>query len=155
MRIKYIFNPARITEKSSTIHGGGTSNVMRSVKSKNTKIEIKYAHALWHKGVRFRQNVKSIFGVPDLAIKKIKLAIFIDSEFWHGKNWDINKNDHKSNIEYWHNKIEKNIERDKLVNETLKQNGWKVLRFWGEEIEKKLDACINKTIKTIKALRDV
>lgn len=70
--------------------------------------------------------------------------MFCDSEFWHGKNWDERKNDHKSNVDFWHNKIERNIERDKEVNQELNSQGWKVLRFWGIEIDKDLLSCINK-----------
>lgn len=122
---------------------------MRAVKSSGSKIELKLSKALWSKGYRYRKNDKSVFGKPDIAIKKYKIAIFCDSEFWHGKDWEVKKNDHKSNQEFWFKKIERNIERDKEVNKELFKNGWKVLRFWGKEIEKDLVTCIAKIEHTI------
>ena len=115
---------------------------MQAVKSIGSKIELLLSKALWNRGHRYRKHDKKVFGTPDLTFKKHKVAIFVDSEFWHGKNWDIRKNDHKSNIEFWHKKIERNIERDKEVNKKLKEDGWKVLRFWGKEIKNDLLLCI-------------
>lgn len=117
---------------------------MQAVKSTGSKIETKLAKVLWQRGLRYRKNDKTVFGKPDLTFKRIKVAIFVDSEFWHGKNWKVHKYDHKSNKKYWYKKIERNIQRDKEVNRTLQKGGWKVLRFWGIDIEKKLESCINK-----------
>lgn len=82
---------------------------MQAVKSKGSKIEITLAKALWGKGFRFRKNDPTVFGKPDLVFKKLKLAVFIDSEFWHGKNWEVTKFEHKSNIKFRYNKLERNI----------------------------------------------
>jgi DNA mismatch endonuclease Vsr len=128
---------------------------MQAVKSTNSKIEKKLATELWKKGFRYRKNVKSIFGKPDIVFLKIRLAVFVDSEFWHGKNWEKHKNDHKSNIEYWHKKIERNMARDRLVNKKLRKEGWTVLRFWGIKIEKNIDICLNKIIVKIEELNDL
>lgn len=117
---------------------------MQAVKSKGSKIETLLARAMWSNGLRYRKNDKSIFGKPDFTFKKYKVAIFCDSEFWHGKDWEIKKHEHKSNIKFWHTKIERNIERDKEVNNELLRNGWKVLRFWGKEIENDLLNCVVK-----------
>jgi len=117
---------------------------MRAIKNKGSKIEVMLGKALWKKGYRYRKNNKSVFGKPDFTFKELKVAIFCDSEFWHGKDWEVKKLEHKSNIDFWHKKIERNIERDKEVNNYLRNKGWKVLRFWGEEIEKSLDICIKK-----------
>lgn len=117
---------------------------MQSVKSKGSKIESLLAKALWTKGLRYRKNDKSVFGKPDFTFKKHKVAVFCDSEFWHGKDWEIKKLEHKSNIKFWHQKIERNIQRDKEVNEELLKNGWQVIRFWGKEIEKELVNCVIK-----------
>lgn len=118
---------------------------MQAVKSKGSKIEIALAKALWSKGYRYRKNDRNVFGKPDLTFKKYKIAVFVDSGFWHGKDWSARKHDHKSNQDFWHRKIERNIERDKEVNQQLKRNGWKVLRFWGNQIDKKLDICVLET----------
>lgn len=117
---------------------------MQAVKSKGSKIELALGKVLWAKGYRYRKNDKTVFGKPDFSIKKYKLAIFVDSEFWHGKDWETRKNDHKSNQEFWIKKIERNIQRDIEVNDYLLKNGWKVLRFWGKEILKNVDICILK-----------
>jgi DNA mismatch endonuclease Vsr len=117
---------------------------MQAVKSKGSKIEVLLAKALFARGYRYRKNDKSVFGKPDLTFKKIKLAVFVDSEFWHGKNWAKRKFDLKSNKKFWQNKIERNIQRDKQVNKVLKKSGWKVLRFWGMDIEETLEHCIIK-----------
>lgn len=117
---------------------------MQAVKSKGSKIEIMLAKELWKRGYRYRKNNKTVFGKPDLTFKKYKISIFVDSEFWHGKNWKERKYDHKSNQKFWHSKIERNIERDKEVNEFLLKTGWQVLRFWGKEIEMDLVSCVQK-----------
>ena len=83
---------------------------MQAVKSKGSKIETLLAKELWKRGHRYRKNNKSVYGKPDLTFKKHKIAIFVDSEFWHGKEWEVRKKDHKSNKDFWHKKIERNIE---------------------------------------------
>jgi len=122
---------------------------MQAVRASGSKIETALAKALFAKGLRYRKNDRTVFGKPDLTFKKYKLAVFVDSEFWHGKDWETRKFDHKSNQEFWLTKIERNIERDNEVNEKLIAEGWKVLRFWGKDITKNLDKCINKIQKTI------
>jgi len=131
------------------------SDLMRKIKSKNTTPEILLRKALWNSGIRYRIKNKSIPGKPDIAIKKYKLAVFVDGEFWHGYNWSEKKKKIKSNREYWIKKIEGNIERDKKVNRELKENGWTVLRYWQNEIKNDLDKCvseiedaINKAVET-------
>ena len=127
---------------------------MQAVKSKGSKIELLLAKAMWQKGFRYRKNDKTVFGKPDFTFKGLKIAIFCDSEFWHGKDWDVKKYEHKSNIEFWHKKIERNIQRDKEVNSKLINDGWKVLRFWGRDIEKNLDFCISEIENEIKKRKD-
>jgi DNA mismatch endonuclease Vsr len=122
---------------------------MQAVRASGSKIETALAKALFAQGLRYRKNDRTVFGKPDLTFKKYKLAVFVDSEFWHGKDWETKKFDHKSNQEFWLAKIERNIERDNEVNEKLIEEGWKVLRFWGKDIAKNLDKCINKIQKTI------
>ncbi len=107
---------------------------MQAVKSKGSKIETALAKALWSRGYRYRKHNKTVFGRPDFTFKSKKIAIFVDSEFWHGKDWELRKNDHKSNKEFWLKKIERNIERDKEVNSQLASEGGNVIRFWGKDI---------------------
>jgi DNA mismatch endonuclease Vsr len=122
---------------------------MQAVKSKGSKIENLLSKELWRRGYRYRKNDKTVFGKPDLTFKKLKIAIFVDSEFWHGKNWEEKKYEHKTNIDFWHKKIEQNIKRDLEVNDYLLKNNWKVLRFWGKEVERDLVNCISIIERTI------
>lgn len=111
---------------------------MQANKSSETKPELLLAKTLFSRGHRYRKNNKTVFGKPDLTFKNIKLEIFVDGEFWHGKNWYLRKHDHKINKEFWEKKIERNIQRDIEVNRELVKNGWTILRFWGKEVEKNL-----------------
>lgn len=120
------------------------NHAMSCVRSSNTPIESKLGKALWHRGYRYRKNYKKLKGKPDIVFIKQKLAIFCDGEFWHGHDWKNSKKKFKSNKEYWISKIERNMERDKEINDFLKNSGWKVLRFWGKEIEKNLGECIER-----------
>lgn len=117
---------------------------MQAIKSTGSKIESILAKALWAKGFRYRRNSKNIFGKPDFSFKKYKVAVFVDGEFWHGKDWEIRKHDLKSNHEFWFAKIERNMKRDKEVNQKLSSEGWTVLRFWGKDIKKNLQYCLDK-----------
>lgn len=122
---------------------------MKAIKSKGTKIEELLGKALWSRGLRYRRNNKGVYGNPDFTFKKYKIAIFCDSEYFHGKDWENKKHRIKTNTVFWHKKIERNIERDKLVNENLLKNDWQVIRFWGEDIKKNLDICVSKIEQAI------
>lgn len=115
---------------------------MQAIKGKDTKIEIMLRQKLWEKGYRYRKNYKNLPGRPDIVFLKLKIAIFCDSEFWHGYNWEDKKKRLGTNREFWIKKIETNMERDKKVNEKLISDGWIVLRFWETEIKKNPDNCI-------------
>ncbi len=128
---------------------------MQAVRSTGSKIETALAGALFAAGFRYRKNNKSVFGKPDLTFKKLKIAIFADSEFWHGKDWESRKREHKTKKKFWHAKIERNIARDKEVNAELKNRGWTVLRFWGKEIEKNLPACVEKIAALVKKKNEI
>lgn len=114
---------------------------MKQIKNKDSKIEILLRKELWSRGLRYRKNVKSIFGKPDLAFIGKKVAVFCDSEFWHGYDWENRKNDFKVHQDFWISKIERNIARDKEVTDRLQQEGWLVLRFWGNEIQSDASRC--------------
>lgn len=125
------------------------SENMSRIRSKNTSIEIALRQALWAKGLRYRIHDKSVFGKPDIVFKGKKIAVFCDSEFWHGKDYLEDKYPVKTNKEFWNNKLEQNIKRDKLVNETLKEQGWTVLRFWALDIEKHPDIIADKILSIL------
>lgn len=123
---------------------------MQRVKSKDSEIEKILRNALWNKGYRYRKNVKDVFGHPDIVFKSKKVAIFCDSEFWHGYDWEHKKNEIKTRQDFWIPKIERNMQRDKEVNMKLSEEGWTVLRFWGTEIKKKTENCVKEIEKCIK-----
>ncbi len=126
------------------------SKNMKAVKSKGSKIEILLGKALWNRGIRYRKNYTKVIGKPDFVFIKYKIAIFCDSEFFHGKNWETKKHEIKSNKDFWYKKIERNIERDIEVNKELTSNGWIVIRFWGNEIKKNTTKCADEVEKAIK-----
>lgn len=125
------------------------SRNMQAIRSKNTKIEMILAKKLFALGYRYRKNNKTVYGTPDLTFRKLKIAIFTDSEYFHGKDWKAQKFRIKTNRKFWWTKIEGNIRRDKEVNKRLTSEGWKVMRFWGKDIEKKLRTCIRKIEREI------
>ena len=125
---------------------------MQAIKSKDTEIELILRKELWSRGYRYRKNYKKLIGKPDIALTKYKIAVFCDSEFWHGYNWEERKLDFKSNQEFWIPKIERNIQRDKEVTQKLEAEGWQVFRFWGKYIKKNPDKELTK--ETLKYAAD-
>jgi len=128
---------------------------MQQVKCKDSDIELLLRCELRKRGIHYRKNVRKIFGNPDLAFIGLKVAVFCDSEFWHGYNWEERKKDFKSHQEFWIPKIERNMQRDIEVTEKLQSEGWIVLRFWGKDIKKKTAECADIIEKAIKERRDV
>jgi len=126
---------------------------MQSNKSKGTKPELVLAKAMWALGLRYRKNSGSIFGKPDFSFKKYKVAVFVDGEFWHGKDWEQRKAEIKGNREFWITKIERNIRRDMEVTGRLKAEGWTVLRFWSNDVVKNAGCHAEKVKEIIQARR--
>ena len=118
--------------------------MMKKIRGKDTSIELTLRKALWKKGYRYRKNYKKLPGSPDIAITKYKIAIFCDSEFFHGKDWEVAKVrlEKGSNPEYWIKKIERNIERDREKDQKLMYEGWTIIHFWGKDILKNTEECI-------------
>jgi DNA mismatch endonuclease (patch repair protein) len=126
------------------------SKIMSKVRSNNTKLELLFKEKL--KGLCLRYQPK-MYGKPDFALKKLKLAIFIDSCFWH--KCPSHFREPKSNQLYWKPKIDRNVERAKEVNKKLRNNGWKVIRFWEHEINKNSGRCAEKVTKAYQERRNV
>lgn len=124
---------------------------MVNIKSKNTSIEVILRKALWKRGIRYRKNYKKLPGTPDIVLTKYKIAIFCDSEFFHGKDWEVLKPrlEKGSNSDFWIKKIGKNREHDDEINKKLLFMGGTVIRFWGNDIKKKTDECIKVIEETI------
>ena len=132
-----------------------TSRIMSAIRGKNTGIEKALRKALTEKGVRYRLYSSKVFGHPDLCLPRLKIAIFCDSEFWHGYHFEENEAKIKTNRDYWIPKIKANIAREKIVNATLTGEGYTVLRYWGYEIEKNLDSVVSSILETIKKKEEV
>ncbi len=124
---------------------------MKNIKNKDTGIEVTLRKALWSKGYRYRKNDKKLPGKPDIVLSKYKIAIFCDSEFFHGKDWEVLKPqlERGKNAEFWIKKISSNQQRDEEVNKQLQYLGWTVIRFWGKDIMKRTDECIQVIEETI------
>ena len=115
----------------------------------DTSIEIMLRKALWHRNIRFRKNVKSILGTPDIAIKKYRLVVFCDGDFWHGKNYHGVKN----HEHFWDEKINRNRERDLEYTIRLRDDGWLVLRFWESDIREDVESCVNQIVTEITRIK--
>lgn len=124
---------------------------MKNIKNKDTGIEVTLRKALWNKGYRYRKNDKRLPGKPDIVLTKYKIAIFCDSEFFHGKDWEVLKSqlEKGKNADFWIKKISKNQQRDEEVNKQLQYLGWTVIRFWGKDITKHTDECVQVIEETI------
>lgn len=118
------------------------SKRMSKIQLKGNKIETKLAKALWHKGYRYRLNYKELPGSPDIAIMKYCIAIFVDGEFWHGKDFENKKDKLKNNKDYWIEKIEENINRDIRNDKRLKELGWIPVHFWSKDVDANLEYCV-------------
>jgi len=126
------------------------SNFMRRIKSVKTTPEILFQKALRKEGIKFKTNYRKLPGSPDIAITNKKVAVFIDGEFWHGYNWKEKKKKIKANRAYWIPKIARNIVRDKNNSKKLYREGWKVVRFWQQQIIKDTPKCIERVKTAVK-----
>lgn len=125
-----------------------TYKIMSAVKSKNTRPEIALRRVLWSRGLRYRVNVKSLPGKPDIVFTKARIAVFCDGDFWHGHNWAIRglsslDEELKRYSQFWRDKILGNIKRDKENTSRLEADGWKVLRFWESDIKTDVFKCVD------------
>ncbi len=126
---------------------------MKSVRTKDTALENMVYQALLRQGIHtFSRNDKSILGKPDFVFHARKIAVFCDGDYWHGYNWDVAKHQIKSNQEFWIRKIEKTMQHDLEVTHNLQEQGWAVLRFWGNEIKRSADECVQRIIQKLRIL---
>lgn len=112
------------------------SKIMGAIRARS-KLEDKFSHALWRRGVRFRKNDRSLYGTPDISIKKYKLVIFIDSCFWH--YCPVHGRVPKTNEEFWENKLKRNVEHDEEVTRHYIEDGWNIVRIWEHELKAHFD----------------
>lgn len=120
---------------------------MSRIRSKDTKAEVLFRKTLWRLGFRYRKNYRKLPGTPDIALTRQKIAIFIDGDFWHARGHEAKPGEQiASHKKYWRQKLARNVERDKEVDDALTQEGWLVLRFWESEIQKDLERCVESVI---------
>lgn len=128
-----------------------TRKRMSRVRLKGGRAEAMLAKALWRRGYRYRKNDRRLPGSPDIAISRYQIAVFVDGEFWHGKDWETRKDRLKRNREYWIEKIEENMARDLRNDRLLLQSGWIPIHFWEKEVLKSLPDCVAQIEETILA----
>lgn len=123
---------------------------MQHIRAMDTKAELLLRKALWHKGIRYRKNYRTVPGSPDIAITKYRIAIFVDGDFWHAHRHEDNPGEQiQTNQSFWRNKLKRNVERDREVNEALLELDWLVLRFWESNILKNVDGCVEEILQYI------
>lgn len=122
---------------------------MSAVKSKDTRVEVALRKELFRRGMRFRKNMKSLRGKPDIVFTKVKLAVFCDGDFWHGHNWAIRgygsfEQEMERYSPQWATKIRNNVSRDERITKELTEAGWTVLRIWESDIKKDMKTCVDQ-----------
>ena len=152
--IYYNKGDAIMPTKEPRFHGEVTEKShknMSRIRGKDTSIEVVLRKALWHRGFCYRKNYKRLPGRPDIVLTKYRIAIFCDSEFFHGKDWEVLKPrlEKGKNPDYWVKKIERNIQRDEEKDQQLNFMGWTVIHFWGKDILKDTEQCIRVIEETI------
>ncbi|MDR3109963.1 MAG: very short patch repair endonuclease, partial [Planctomycetaceae bacterium] len=128
-----------------------THKIMSAVKSKNTRPELALRRAIWARGKRYRVNVRSLPGKPDIVFLKAKIAVFCDGDFWHGHNWAIRglvslNAELERYTPFWRKKILGNIDRDKKNTALLEEGGWIVIRLWESDIIIDVEKCADVII---------
>jgi|WetSurMetagenome_2_1015567.scaffolds.fasta_scaffold150753_1 DNA mismatch endonuclease, patch repair protein len=118
--------------------------VMSRIKSENTSPELTLRKQLWSQGLRYRKNLKTLPGRPDIVFQKVKLVVFVDGAFWHGKK--LSKARLKKMSPYWQEKIRKNVARDKKTTLLLKNMGFTVIRVTDKQLTKHLTSTVNQII---------
>lgn len=125
------------------------SAMMKRIRSKNTKPEVALRKVIWHLGFRYRCHDPTLPGKPDLAFRGLKIAVFVDGDFWHGHDWEAKKQRLKTNANFWIPKIERNIQRDQEVNAALADRGWQVVRIWEHELKKEFGSTVYRLAKLL------
>lgn len=133
-----------IRTKNGFITTRAESEAKRAIRATDTRPEIRLRKELWARGQRYRKNAAFLPGSPDLVFLGKKVAVFVDGDFWHGRNWPKRRERLKRNREYWIRKIEGNIARDKRVDRELEHSGWTIVRLWSTDIMKDASAAAER-----------
>jgi DNA mismatch endonuclease, patch repair protein len=127
------------------------SALMSRVRGKNTRIELAMFEMLQARRIRFSVHADELEGHPDIVLKNPRLVVFVDGDFWHGRNYEAWQ--HKLQP-LWASKIEQNIRRDKRQRSKLRRQGWHVIRLWGSQILKDPERCVERILAFRKRLLD-
>ena len=140
-------SPPRFSGYSPTSSGSSTG--MRSNKAEDTSPEITLRKALWKQGLKYRLHCRSLPGKPDIVFRRYRTVIFVDGDFWHGKEWAKRKRllEQGSNAGYWVSKIQYNIDRDRLIDMKLRDLGWRVIRIWESDIKNDIESEVHRIIE--------
>lgn len=124
---------------------------MAAIKGKDTKPEMIVRKYLFSRGLRFRVQVRKLPGTPDIVLPKYKTVVFVNGCFWHGHEGCKYFRLPKSNVDFWKDKIERNIERDREAMQALLDSGWTVIRVWECELRNKAirEDTLNRIYTTI------
>jgi DNA mismatch endonuclease, patch repair protein len=131
------------------------SRTKRSNRKTGTKAEVALRKALWRRGLRYRLNRRDLPGAPDIVFVGTRIVVFVDGDFWHGRNWSERKQrlESGSNSDYWVSKIGYNRERDERNNAKLTGLGWRILRFWETDVLSDPDAAAAIVMKLVRSDR--
>lgn len=133
-----------------------SSKVMQRNRPQDTSAELLLRKALWHRGLRYRLHVRKLPGKPDIVFPRDQIVVFVDGDFWHGRDWEKRKAklERGANSDYWVPKIEYNIERDKRNTLELQNQGWAVVRLWETDIKNDLEGAVRKVYEAVLSRRD-
>jgi DNA mismatch endonuclease (patch repair protein) len=129
-----------------------TAAARGSSRKTDTRCEVSLRRALWAAGCRYRKNVPTLPGRPDVVFLGAKVAVFCDGDFWHGRDWESRRRKlrHGTNADYWLAKIQRNMERDRQNTRLLQEMGWTVLRFWESEVRCDSKTVVRTILKTLR-----
>lgn len=128
------------------------TRAMRAVRSTDTSPERDLRGRLWRLGLRYRLRSK-LTGRPDLVFSSKRVVVFVDGDFWHGRQWLLRgfesleaQMGRVSRASYWVEKLQRNIRRDAAVNQKLSEEGWAVVRVWESDLRTNPEGAVNRVL---------
>jgi DNA mismatch endonuclease (patch repair protein) len=133
-----------------------SSRAKRSNRRRDTQHEVLLRRELWRLGLRFKKNVETLPGKPDIVFPGTRVAVFCDGDFWHGRKWQTLKPklEQGTNATYWSAKIASNIKRDVHNTALLQEAGWHVIRLWETDIKRDPEAAARYIKNVVDARRE-
>lgn len=135
-----------------------TSKIMAAIRERDSRAEVLLRSELHRRGLRFRKNVSTLPGKPDIVFASARVAVFVDGDWWHGHGWrergfaSFEEQFTHARAEWWRAKIERNVERDREVNRLLRREGWRVVRVWESKVLKNPDRAAARIERTMRAV---